>query len=106
MKDFLGEYDNDFFGYYKYPKALDGIPKQAKCRTRELLIGPEGNIYRCHRDLYNAEDAIGNIADQDLEITDSFRPCTNYGKCNPCDIKLKTNRFLQMGNCTVEIMGS
>ena len=106
VKDFLGKQDHEMFGYYKYPKALDGIPKHAKCRTRELLIGPEGNIYRCHRDLYKAEDAIGNIADQDLEIGDSFRPCNNYGKCNPCDVKLKTNRFLQMGNCSVEIVDS
>jgi len=103
VKDFLGEYKGELFGHYKYPEALDNHPKKAECRTREFLIGPEGNIYRCHRDLYLVKNDVGNITDPDLEINDYFRPCDDYGKCNPCDVKLKTNRFLQMGNCSVEI---
>ncbi len=104
VKDFLGEYDGKLFGNFNYPKALDNNPKKAKCRTHELLIGPEGNIYKCHRHLYIGKGSVGNILDPDLEITDEFKECSDYGICNPCDVKLKTNRFLQMGNCSVEII--
>lgn len=105
IKDFLGEYNDKMFGFYNYPGALDGILKKATCRTRELLIGPEGNIYRCHRDLYllDEDEAVGKITDPDLEVEYVFRPCRNFGNCNPCDVKIKTNRFLQMGHCSVDI---
>jgi len=101
-KDFLGEVDGRMYGFFKYPKGLDGIVKNAICRTRELLIGPEGNIYRCHRDLYHAENPIGNIT-KDFTIEYRFRGCKNYGLCNPCDVKLKTNKFLREVECQVEI---
>lgn len=105
IKDFLGEYDGRMFGFFNYPDALDGKLKNARCRTRELLIGPEGKIYRCHRDLYlsDMDCAVGDITDQNLKLQDIFRPCINFGNCNPCDVKIKTNRFLQMGHCSVEI---
>ena len=32
-----------------------------------------------------------------------FRPCEWFGHCNPCDIKVKTNRFQQFGHSSVEI---
>jgi len=104
IKDFLGWFDGQLFGYYKYPKGLDGDRKLADCRTKELLIAPDGEIYRCHRDLYHAENPVGHLLDENFEIQDVFRPCKNYGLCNPCDLKLKTNRFFQMGNCSVEII--
>ena len=103
VKDFLGMLNGRLFGHFKYPEALDGVPKPAECRTQEILIGPGGGIYRCHRDLYVSEGPIGKITDPALEVHDAFRPCTNYGHCNPCDVKLKTNRFLEMGSCAVEI---
>lgn len=103
VKDFLGMSDGRLFGHFKYPEALDGNPKQAECRTQEILIGPGGGIYRCHRDLYRKDSAIASINDPELAITDVFRPCANFGTCNPCDVKLKTNRYLQMGSCAVEI---
>jgi len=106
IKDFLGEYNGKMFGFYNYTGALDGIPKHARCRTRELLIGPEGNIYRCHRDLYlmDENEAVGKITDPELKLEYAFRPCHNFGNCNPCDVKIKTNRFLQMGHCSVDII--
>jgi len=103
IKDFLGEYDGKLFGYYKYPAGLNGRPKKALCRTKEILIDPEGDVYRCHRDLYSKENPIGNILDTNWKPEFKFRECNNYGNCNPCDIKLKTNRFLQSGICQVEI---
>jgi len=100
VKDFLGEYKGKLFGNYSNPDGISGAKKQVKCRSKELLIGPEGDVYRCHRDLYRKENTIGRIPYVDLY---KFRDCNNFGECNPCDLKLKTNRFLQAGNCQVEI---
>ncbi|MBS3078632.1 radical SAM protein [Candidatus Pacearchaeota archaeon] len=103
IKDFLGDYDGQRFGYFKYPAGLDDVKKQAACRTRDLLIAPDGQVYKCHRDLYSRESPVGNITDKNFRPEFKFRDCSNYGLCNPCDVKLKTNRFLQSGNCQVEI---
>ena len=32
-----------------------------------------------------------------------MRPCDVYGHCNPCDIKVKTNRFQEFGHTSVQI---
>lgn len=104
VKDFLGEFNGRLFGHFNYPEALKGgTPRQARCRTHEILVGPGGNIYRCHRDLYLSENPVARITDPELTFSEEFRPCTNFGFCNPCDVKLKTNRYLQMGHCSVEI---
>lgn len=102
-KDFLGRIDGKLYGFYKYPKGLDGIKKFVNCRTRELLIAPDGLVYRCHRDLYLGEKPIGDIKDPNFKIEDEFRPCSSYGDCNLCDVKLKTNRYLRGVECQVEI---
>ena len=103
IKDFLGERDGRLFGAFKYPNGLDGIAKKADCRIKELLIDPQGDIYRCHKFLYQAKDPKDNLLNENLKIEYDFKPCNDYGFCNPCDLKLKTNRFLQMGTCSVEI---
>ena len=103
-KDFMGEIDGHMYGHYKYPKGLDGIEKRALCSTKEVLISPEGDIYRCHRDLYAGEEPIGNIT-EDFKFTGTkYRPCNHYGNCNPCDVKLKTNLFLGKTDCQVDIV--
>ncbi len=104
VKDFLGRRGNQLYGFYTYPEALDGKKKDAVCKTKDLLIAPDGDIFRCHRDLYHKENRLYNITDKDLKLEYKFRPCTNYGTCNPCDVKNKTNRLLQQGFCTVEII--
>lgn len=103
IKEFLGRHNGRLFGNFKYPDALNGRRQNVDCRTKELLIAPDGNVYRCHRDLYRAEGEIGNITSPDFTIESKFRPCSNYGTCNPCDVKLKTNRFLKMGTCAIEV---
>ncbi len=105
IKDFLGIYDGHLFGYFKYPSGLDGKKKRVFCRTNEFLIDPCGDVYRCHRDLYKKEGAIINITNPHFKINERFKYCNNYGECNPCDVKLKANRFLKGGNCSVEIIG-
>ncbi|MDD2367009.1 MAG: radical SAM protein [Desulfuromonadaceae bacterium] len=104
-KEFLGEYDGIMYGSYSYPGAFDkkGV-KNVRCRTSELIIGPGGDVFRCHSDLYDGFSPVGNILDPDFYIDESFRSCERYGFCNPCDVKLKTDRFQVYGHTSVEII--
>jgi len=109
LKEFLGTYEGRVYGSYKYDDACVGVAmvRQVQCKTSELIIGPNGNIYRCHTDLYIDDDShfqIGNILDEQFEIEDKYRRCDVYGFCNPCDIKVKYDRFQQMGHCAVDII--
>jgi hypothetical protein len=100
----LKEYLDKDHGTYKYPEAISGRNKKALCKINELLIGPSGHIFKCHADLYANRNPIGNILDYDIPEF-RFRECENYGTCNPCDVKLKTNRLQEFGYCAVEIKG-
>jgi len=87
--------------------GLTGIPAQsarrysppAECRTSELIVDPSGEVYRCHADLYSQREPVGHILEEafDASRLDLFRPCANFGSCNPCDVKVKTNRFQEFG---------
>ncbi|MDP2923153.1 MAG: radical SAM protein [Candidatus Omnitrophota bacterium] len=104
IKDFLGEYNGNLYGTYKYAGACDKkFRKKVQCRSTELFIDSEGNIFRCHADLYSGINQIRNILDSNFQIEDKFRDCSNFGHCNPCDIKVKTNRFQQYGHTSVEV---
>ncbi len=103
-KEFLGEFNGRLFGTYLYPEVVGNVNrKNCLCRTSEFIIGPDGSIYRCHHDLYKDFCAIGNLLDPTLTITDIFRQCSEFGDCNPCDVKIKTNRFQIYGHSSVEI---
>jgi len=104
FKEFLGEYDGRMYGTYRYEGACDGkFSRRVMCKTTELITGSDGSVYRCHSDLYEGRPAIGNIIDPDFQIEEVFRPCEVFGHCNPCDIKVKTNRFQEFGHTSVEI---
>ena len=104
-KEFLGTYGGCMHGTYKYPEACTKlVKKRVWCRPSELLINPGGYIFRCHADLYSNRDFIGHILDNEIKFP-GFTECNNYGHCNPCDVKLKTNRFQEKGYCAVEIKG-
>jgi len=103
-KEFLGEYKGKMYGTYKYPDAITKKHrKRVLCKTTELIIGPTGHIYRCHSDFYERRTPIGHILDPEFKIEDIYRECTWYGHCNPCDIKVKTNRFQIYGHTSVSI---
>ncbi|HHL38956.1 MAG TPA: radical SAM protein [Deltaproteobacteria bacterium] len=105
-KEFLGEHNGRLYGTYRYEGACGGGPvRSVMCRTTELIIGPDGGVYRCHSDLYEGREPVGSVTDPDFGIEDVFRPCHVFGRCNPCDIKVKTNRFQQFGHTSVEIRG-
>jgi MoaA/NifB/PqqE/SkfB family radical SAM enzyme len=103
-KEFLGEYNGRLYGKYRYEGACEKISKKrVLCKTTELIIGGDGSVYRCHSDLYEGRAPVGNILDPEFEIKEVFRVCDFFGHCNPCDIKVKTNRFQQFGHTSVEI---
>ncbi len=105
VKEFLGVFQEKVYGRYKYPGSVEGRRDiTVQCRISELIVGPSGDIFRCHGDLYQGRESIGNISDKDFVIRDVFRQCENYGSCNPCDVKIKTNRFQQNGHTSVEIL--
>ena len=96
QKDFLGIIDDEMYGHFKYPDGLDGDKKRVACRTKELLISPEGDIHKCHRDLYAGQNPL-------IDFAYKFRECEEFGNCNPCDVKLKTNKYLENIDCQVEV---
>jgi MoaA/NifB/PqqE/SkfB family radical SAM enzyme len=103
-KEFLGEYMGRLYGSYRYAGACaKRFKKRVLCKTTELIIGGDGSVYRCHGDLYEGRPPIGNILDPEFEIEEEFMVCDHFGHCNPCDIKVKTNRFQQFGHTSVEI---
>jgi len=106
FKEFLGEYDGRMYGTFKYDDCVHGsVLKSCECRTTEIIVDPAGYVYKCHSDLYNGRNAIAHILDNDFteDSIDEFRSCEYYGTCNPCDVKVKTNRFQIFGHTSVEI---
>jgi hypothetical protein len=107
IKEFLGAYQGQLYGTFKYPEALSGtIQNSCQCRTSELLVDPVGFIYRCHSDLYGNRTPVGNILDENFSLDQlaRFHECEAYGLCHPCDVKIKTNRFQIYGHTSVEIV--
>jgi sulfatase maturation enzyme AslB (radical SAM superfamily) len=104
-KEFLGIHENEVFGHYRYEEAVFSQKvKTCMCKTSELLIGSDGEVYRCHHDLYNKFNGQGNLLSQDFKIYDDFRVCHHFGACNPCDIKIKNNRNQEWNHTSVEIL--
>ena len=103
-KELLGRYNDQLHGNFKYPDSVDSpIRKSCDCKTTELLISPEGKVFRCHHDLYNLKFAIGDLQNTEFRIEDIYRPCHFYGNCNPCDVKIKNNRYQEFGHTSVDI---
>lgn len=105
LKEFLGEYRGKFYGTYKYPDAVD----QKECRTRrckpsEMLIAPDGSVHQCHNSLYTSSKGYAHILNPEVSLIQDHIPCSRYGQCNSCDVKLKTNRFQEDGHCSVDVL--
>lgn len=106
IKEFLGELDGKHHGTLRYPDAVIGDIKSCECRTSELLIDPQGYTFRCHSDLYANRLPTGNITwdtNTGIKRIGMWIPCSVYGLCNSCDVKIKTNRFQEYGYSSVEI---
>lgn len=105
-KEFLGMYNEKLYGTFKYEDSVCGKQmKHCQCKPTEIIVDPGGYVYRCHADLYKGRTPIANILDEHFteEEMDKFRSCYFYGECNPCDVKVKTNRFQIFGHTSVEI---
>ncbi|MBN1764076.1 MAG: radical SAM protein [Sedimentisphaerales bacterium] len=103
-KEFLGLAYGRLYGQFKFPDACTMEKKEkVLCRTSELIMGPNGSVYRCHHDLYENCEPVGYILDPDFRMTGEYLPCECYGHCNPCDLKVKTNRLQQFGYTAVSI---
>jgi MoaA/NifB/PqqE/SkfB family radical SAM enzyme len=104
LKEFLGPWKGTEYGSMRYPNAVNsGSLRYCECRTSELLISPSGYIHRCHSDLYANRIPIGHIHDHESPLIGQDLPCAMYGRCNSCDIKVKTNRFQEGGHSSVQI---
>jgi hypothetical protein len=97
LKEYL---DGKNHGTYKYME-LQG-KQDVLCRPSELLIAPDGSMFRCHGDLYGNRSPYAHVLDAKVELYDTYRPCVVVA-CNSCDIKVKTDRFQVDGHCAVEI---
>lgn len=105
-KEFLGVYNGKLYGTFKYENSVCGDQiGDCECKPTELIVDPGGYVYGCHADLYNGRNPIAHILDENFneEEIDTFRDCSFYGECNPCDVKVKTNRFQDFGHTSVEI---
>ena len=106
LKEFLGEHDGVIYGTFKYDECVAAQTlRTCECRTTELIVDPAGNVYKCHADLYGGREPVAHVLDADFDEDriDEFRGCSSYGTCNPCDVKVKTNRFQIFGHTSVEI---
>ncbi len=105
-KEFLGTYNGKLYGTFKYEGSVGGSQTRCcECKPSELIVDPGGYVYKCHADLYQGRNPISHILDENFtenEI-DKFWDCDLYGNCNPCDVKVKTNRFQIFGHTSVEI---
>lgn len=105
-KEFLGEHSGNIYGTFRYEDSVNSKNlKRCECRTTELIVDPSGHVYKCHADLYKGRNSYAHILDENLneDKIDKFRSCSFYGDCNPCDVKVKTNRFQEYGHTSVEI---
>ena len=107
-KAFLGTWQDKLYGQYKYPDACVGqqpTHKHVLCRNSVFPIAPNGDVYRCHSDLYSgyAGGVIGNLLDQELNMDFHYRDCDHYGTCSPCDVKIKTNHLQQFGYTSIDV---
>jgi sulfatase maturation enzyme AslB (radical SAM superfamily) len=104
LKEHTGFYKGELYGdYSKYLGAVNSNAKSCLCKNSDLLFGPNGNIYKCHRDLYVEENPVDNIMNPNLQIDSKFRSCDKYGHCHPCDVKVKTNYKQELRHTSVEI---
>jgi len=97
LKEYL---DGNNYGTYLY-RGKQGS-KNVLCKPSEMLVAPNGDLHRCHGDLYNNRMPCGSLVDKEIKLINDFTFCKKVA-CNSCDIKIKTNRFQEYGHCAVQI---
>ncbi len=103
-KPFLGRHQGLLHGRFAYPEACDGgTLRLCECAPSELLVAPDGSIHRCHHFLYSRLRPLARHDDSHIELTTDYLSCDRFGCCNPCDVKVKNNRFQQFGHVSARI---
>jgi radical SAM protein with 4Fe4S-binding SPASM domain len=104
-KPFLGWHKNVLYGEYAIQGVLPNgsVKRRCECAPTELLISPNGEIHRCHSFLYAGLPPLGHVNDKALRLSDEYMSCNRLGECNPCDVKVKNNRFQQFGHVAARI---
>jgi len=101
LKEFLGMWKGVEYGSYRYTLNRSSSTTYV-CKPTEFLLAPDGSIHSCHHTLYHNLKGYANILDKDIVLRDDFTPCS-YKVCEPCDLKIKFNRFQIAGHSSVEI---
>lgn len=92
IKPFYGLAHGMAWGSYAYPDAWrNGHRKIRNCRLRSVLFDPQGDLYRCHRELFVGKNSRGNLNHPGFRLRYELEPCWRYGECSPCDVKIATN---------------
>ncbi len=105
IRPFVGYVNRKLTGNFRYPDATgQAETRTAACRTTEMMIAPDGRVYRCRRDCFGETDAVGHILDSELEIASRHKPCRNYGVCHPCDVELRPTVFRGNQRTAMEIL--
>ena len=79
----------------------NSFERKGTCAISELIVGPDGNVYKCHRDLYKGENPLGELLTID-KIDYKYRLCYNVDECHPCDTKVKRDRFGKYGYTSIK----
>lgn len=104
VKEFLGPWNGNNYGTMGFPDAVNSDKlRHCECKTSELLIAPDGNIFRCHSDLYSGRLPIGHLLNEEPPKLGEWRHCAVYGKCNSCDIRVQTKPYKAIGHTSVQI---
>lgn len=104
-KPFLGWHGDVLYGDYANDGVAtpDGKMRLCECAPTELLVAPDGSIHRCHSFLYAGLRPLAHLRDPDLRLTGEHLACNRFGDCNPCDVKIKNDRFQQFGHVAARI---
>jgi len=107
-KEFLGEWNGKHYGTIRYPDSVKGKKNGSKvlCKNSVVPIAPDGTVYRCHSDLYfqRKELALGNLSNNSFNLPSEHLVCNNFGLCNECDVKIKTNHLQVFGYTSTDII--
>jgi hypothetical protein len=104
-KDIIGIYDGKLYGTLKWEGCCGGAElKNVLCRTNGILIAPDGNVYRCHHDLYHAVDPVVHVLSPYFPGMRKFIPCDHFGRCFPCDADAAPRRSGDFGRASVDVI--
>lgn len=86
LKPLDGFVGDEWFSDHAHPECVRGEPRTANCYRRDLMVAPDGAVYRCHRFMYTKDErgVVGTVGiDKAPELTEI--ECAEVNNCNTCD---------------------